>query len=119
MSVSARLSVSARIALSARIAAVALVGLGTGACTDYLARRDGLALGAGDAVHTNIATHLIDPWPASARNTSPSTNGERAAHAVERYRNPQSSQPASAPATVSYAPGSSSGSSGLGSAPAR
>lgn len=104
------------MSLSARLLA-ALLLFGSGACTDYLARRDSLALGAGDAVHTNIATHVIDPWPAAARTVNPSTSGERAAHAVERYRNPQSSQAASVPATVSYAPSGSS--AGTGSALAR
>lgn len=60
-----------------------------GACSEYLDRRDGILLGVGDAVGTNITTHTIDPWPASARNVYADTDGERAQRAIERYRNPQ------------------------------
>ena len=62
-----------------------------GACQDYLARRDTLTQGSGEAVHANAAMHVIDPWPPHAKTIETTTNGERLQHAMERYRNPGSS----------------------------
>lgn len=74
----------ARIAL-----ALPLPIFGLAACQDsYLARRDTLTIGSGEAVHANIAKQVIDPWPAHAQQIDPTMNGERAQHAMERYRNP-------------------------------
>ena len=63
--------------------------LAAGGCSEYLDRRDGILLGVGEAVGTNVVTHTIDPWPAHARRVEPYTDGERAQRAVERYRSPQ------------------------------
>lgn len=63
-----------------------------GACQDYLARRDTLTVGSGEAVHANIAKQVIDPWPAHAEAIEPSVSGERLQHAIERYRNPGTGQ---------------------------
>lgn len=63
-----------------------------GGCQDYLARRDTLTIGSGDAVHTNAAMQVIDPWPTHARVMETVVNGERLQHAMERYRNPGTSQ---------------------------
>lgn len=63
-----------------------------GACQDYLARRDTMSVGSGDAVHANMAKQVIDPWPAHARTIEPTADGERAQRAIERYRNPGSGQ---------------------------
>lgn len=74
----------ARIALGLGLTGGALAG-----CQDpYLARRDTLTIASGDAVHANIAKQVIDPWPAHAQQIEPTMNGERAQHAMERYRNP-------------------------------
>ena len=74
-----------------RAAALGAVLLGAAGCQDrYLARRDTLTLGSGEAVHANMAKQVIDPWPPRSRSVDPETDGERAAHAVERYRNPSS-----------------------------
>ena len=40
---------------------VALVTLG--GCSEYLDRRDTIALAGGDAVMTNRVTQMVDPWP--------------------------------------------------------
>lgn len=53
----------------------------------YLDRRDGISLTAGDAIATNIATQMVDPWPAYAGNRDIPYNGQLAQAAVERYRN--------------------------------
>ena len=72
---------------------LALVGTAVActACQDYyLARRDTLTLGSGEAMQANAAMHVIDPWPAHAMRTDPDADGARAARAIERYRNPVS-----------------------------
>ena len=53
---------------------------------DYLARRDSVSLGAGDAVAVNAVTQTIDPWNRNAKNTNINQEGERARVAVERYQ---------------------------------
>lgn len=66
-----------------------LAALGLTGCQDpYLARRDTLTVGSGEAVHANMAKQIIDPWPAHAQRIEPTMNGERTQHAMERYRNP-------------------------------
>lgn len=73
----------------ARVALGLLTGLGVDACQDpYLARRDTLTIGSGEAVHANIAKQVIDPWSAHAQRIEPTLNGERAQRAMERYRSP-------------------------------
>jgi hypothetical protein len=80
---------NARLARGFVAAALALAVAG---CSEYLDRRDGILLGVGDAVQTNVVTHVIDPWPAHARNTRAATDGDRLQRAIERYRNPQAGQ---------------------------
>lgn len=75
--------------LLAGLFAALLASLPVGGCTDYLARRDTLILESGDAVQANIARQVIDPWSREGRQLERTTDGERAQHAVERYRNPQ------------------------------
>jgi hypothetical protein len=53
----------------------------------YLDRRDAISLTAGDANATNIATQMVDPWPAYAGERDIAYNGQRTQAAVERYRN--------------------------------
>ena len=73
-------------------ACLALLCSSFGGCQDYLARRDTLTIGSGDAVHTNAAMQVLDPWPPHARTVESSVNGERLQHAMERYRNPGTGQ---------------------------
>lgn len=69
----------------------AIICVLTAGCQDvYLARRDTLTVGSGEAVQANIAKHIIDPWPAHAQHYDRDASGERAQHAIERYRNPGS-----------------------------
>jgi hypothetical protein len=77
-----------------------------GACTDmYLDRRDTVSFGAGDAVASNMVTHMVDPWPAHAGNRNIAYDGERAAAAVERYRtNKVTPLSTAATSSVQYAP---------------
>jgi hypothetical protein len=71
--------------------AIAALGLSLclGACSEYaeyMDRKDTIAFSAGNAVQTNIVTHVPDPWPAYARNRNIDMDGERMQNAVERYR---------------------------------
>ncbi len=84
------------------------------ACTQYLDRKETVALTAGTAVESNMATHVIDPWPAHARNTRIVSDGERMQKAVERYRQNRVTDPGCAQPS---AQGPGAGLSG-GSAPA-
>lgn len=74
-----------------RALVLAGASLGCAACQEtYLARRDTLTLGTGEAVQANAAMHVIDPWPPHAMRVDPDTDGARAQRAIERYRNPVS-----------------------------
>lgn len=75
------------------LAFLAAVGLLAGCTTDdiydphgYLARRDSIALSAGDANASNIAIQTVDPWPIYAGDRNIAYNGQRMQAAVERYR---------------------------------
>ena len=56
------------------------------ACGEYVDRNNTIAFSAGNAVQTNVVTHVIDPWPASSRNRYFATDGQRMQRAVENYR---------------------------------
>lgn len=84
--------------------AAALLALVCASCTDYLARRDAMTPGTGDAVLANAAVHVIDPWPRRSRKVDELSDGQRMAQAVERYRNPASGTTAGATAPVPVAP---------------
>ena len=83
------------------VAAAALAGaLSAGGCHDaYIARRDGVTFQAGDAVASNKAMHIIDPWPASASSARIPGRGTQAATAIERLaaREAQAGGPGAAP----------------------
>lgn len=59
----------------------------------YLARRDSIGLGLGDAMHSNRAIHTIDPWPPYARDDRLEFDGERMNLAIERYKANESIEP--------------------------
>jgi len=69
------------------LAAVIAGGAALGGCSDlYWDRRETVALGANDAVETNKAVHMVDPWPRSSVNRQIAFDGERMQAAHERYR---------------------------------
>lgn len=68
-----------------RFALVAM-SLGLVGCNQYWERSDAAATSAGDAVASNMALQMVDPWPAYARNNNIPADGERMQRAVERYR---------------------------------
>jgi hypothetical protein len=56
-------------------------------CSDiYYDRRETVAFGGNDAVASNIATQMKDPWPVTAANRNHGTDGAVMVTAVERYR---------------------------------
>ena len=75
-----------RPAVRAMAAAVAFGALLAGCSDLYYARRDTIALSAGDAIAANAAEQTIDPWPRSSGNTNIAFNGQKMQSAVERYR---------------------------------
>lgn len=68
-----------KLALAAVL--VALTG-----CSEYLDRRDTVALSGGNAVATNKVTQMVDPWPRASANRNIAFNGDKMQSAVERYR---------------------------------
>lgn len=67
---------------------VALAGLFAilGGCSEYLDRRNSIALSGGNSVATNVVTHMVDPWPPASANRNIAFNGQKMETAVERYR---------------------------------
>jgi hypothetical protein len=71
----------------ARAAIVVIIACGSSSgCAQYVDRKDTIAFSAGNAVQTNIVTHVADPWPANARNRNFAVDGQRMQRAVENYR---------------------------------
>jgi hypothetical protein len=67
------------LALATLIAALA-------GCSEYLDRRDTIALSGGNAVATNAVSQMVDPWPRDSADRNIAFNGTRMETAVERYR---------------------------------
>jgi hypothetical protein len=93
---------------SRAIAAAVVLGALLAGCSDiYLDRRETIALGAEDAVASNMAEEIVDPWPRYSNNNNLAFNGERMQRAVECYRKDKVTQPADLnPSTDSSAPAS-------------
>lgn len=89
-----------------RAGAVSLVlGLMLAACTsDYLERRETVSLNGGDAIATNRATQMVDPWSRASADKNIAFNGQKMQSAVERYRTNKVIPPKGIGTTGSYAP---------------
>src|SRR6476469_3979286 len=99
--------VSFRSDLILRVAALSLVAA-CGACSDNLARRDTIALSAGNALAANRAIQTIDPYPRRSFVRGQQTDGVKAQQAVRRYLAPDSGSivmPSVAPGGAAPAPG--------------
>jgi len=57
-----------------------------GGCSEYIDRRDTIALSGGNAVSTNVVTHMVDPWPRESANRNIAFNGAKIESGFERYR---------------------------------
>ncbi len=76
------------------IAASTMLTAALAGCSDiYYARRDTIALSAGDAIAANAAEQTIDPWPPYSGNTNIAFNGQKMQSAIERYRLDKVTQP--------------------------
>jgi hypothetical protein len=69
-----------------RLAAIAAVFAALSGCSEYLDRRDTLVRSGGNAVATNQATQMVDPWPRASADNDITYNGDKMASAFERYR---------------------------------
>ena len=69
-----------------RVLALATALVTLGGCSEYLDRRDTIALSGGNAVATNVVTHMVDPWPRESANRNIAFNGARIEGGFERYR---------------------------------
>ena len=61
---------------SLRALALAAVLAALGGCSEYLDRRDTIALSGGDAVATNKVTQMVDPWPRASADRNIAFNGD-------------------------------------------
>ena len=69
-----------------RALALAAVLATLAGCSEYLDRRDTIALSGGNAVATDQVTQMVDPWPRDSANRNIAFNGDKMESAVERYR---------------------------------
>jgi len=75
-----------------------------GGCSEYLDRRDSIALSAGNAIATDKVTLMVDPWPRASANRNIAFNGNKMQSAVERYRTNRVIPPKSPGTSASYQP---------------
>jgi len=66
--------------------AVLAAALSLAGCQQYLARQDLIEPYSGDAIATNSALQVGDPWPAYVYDTRIPTSGERQGNAIRRYK---------------------------------
>ena len=59
----------------------------------YFARRDSIALGLGDSMHSNRVIHTIDPWPRHAKDDKLEFDGQRMDLSIELYQKNESIEP--------------------------
>ena len=69
-----------------RSVALATIFVTLAGCSQYLDRRDTIALSGGNAVATNQVTQMVDPWPRASANANIAFNGNQMESAIERYR---------------------------------
>ena len=87
-----------------RFAALAAVLATLAGCSEYLDRRDTIALSGGNAVATDQVTQMVDPWPRDSANRNIAFDGNTMASAVERYRTNQVIPPKGTGTSASYQP---------------
>lgn len=69
-----------------RLLALAVSFAALSGCSEYFDRRDTIALNGGDAVASDNAGQVIDPWPRASADRSIGYDGQVMESAVERYR---------------------------------
>jgi hypothetical protein len=55
-------------------------------CSEYIDRRDTIALSGGNAVATDVVTQMVDPWPRESADRNIAFNGPKMESAFARYR---------------------------------
>jgi hypothetical protein len=73
-------------------------------CSEYLDRRDTIVLNGGDAVASDKAAQVIDPWPRASANRAIAYDGQVMDSAVERYRTGRVYPPQGTGTSSSYQP---------------
>jgi len=73
-------------------------------CSEYLDRRDTIALGSGNAVATDQVTHMVDPWPRESANRDIAFEGNKMQSAYERYRTNKVTPPSGTGTSGTYQP---------------
>jgi hypothetical protein len=86
----------------ARLVALVVMFIALAGCSEYLDRRDTIALSGGNAVATDQVTHMVDPWPRDSANRDIAFNGAKMESAVERYRTNQVIPPQGTGTSASY-----------------
>jgi len=89
------------------LALVTLVGALAG-CSEYLDRRDTIALSGGNSVATNTVGEMVDPWPRVSSDKNIAFNGPKMESAIERYRTNRVIPPQGIGTSESYQQGSNS-----------
>ncbi len=89
--------------IAGTVALAAVLGALAG-CSEYLDRRDTIALSGGNAVATNQITHMVDPWPPESANRDIAFDGSKMQSAVERYRTNKVTPPKGTGTSTTYEP---------------
>ena len=84
-----------------------------GGCSEYLDRRDTIALSGGNSVDSNAVSQMVDPWPRASADKNVAFNGEVMESAVQRYRTGKAYVPQGIGTSNTYQP-SNSGQNGQG-----
>src|SRR5215475_15022415 len=92
---------------------------GASADEEYLARRDSITPGVGNAMAHNRAVHTIDPWPRYVGNDRINIDGRRIQLGMRRYQANKSIPPRGVSTSSTYVNGAlgtaGQGDAGLGS----
>ena len=86
-----------------KLAIVAVLAALAG-CSEYVDRRDSIALSAGDAVASDKVTQMVDPWPRASANRNIAYDGNKMESAYERYRTNKVIQPRGTGTSATYQP---------------
>lgn len=75
---------------SIKPALLAVAALSLGACSNqYFERKDTINFSLGEAVATNSAVQIPDPWPRRSADTNIPMDPVKAQNAIDRYRKPE------------------------------
>jgi hypothetical protein len=101
-----------RLALAAVLATLFAI---LGGCSEYLDRRDTIALSGGNALASDKVTMMVDPWPRASANRDIGFDGNKMEGAFERYRTNRVTPPNGTGTSATYetAPGAASAQNNL------